>query len=52
MHRAQDGCPGRVEVDGCAVEDADTVSGHGGSFSIMAGVGFDAQLLDSTAEGL
>lgn len=42
----------RRRIDVGAVEDADTVSGHGGSFTIMAGMGFDAQMLDSTPEGL
>jgi hypothetical protein len=47
---ATDGHLRRIDVG--AVEDADTVSGHGGTFTIMAGMGFDAQMLDSTPEGL
>jgi diacylglycerol kinase family enzyme len=47
---ATDGHHRRIDVG--AVEDADTVSGHGGTFTIMAGMGFDAQMLDSTPEGL
>jgi diacylglycerol kinase family enzyme len=47
---ATDGHRRRIDVG--AVEDADTVSGHAGTFTIMAGMGFDAQMLDSTPEGL
>jgi diacylglycerol kinase family enzyme len=42
----------RRRIDVGAVEDADTASGHRGCFTVMAGMGFDAQLLDSTADRL
>jgi YegS/Rv2252/BmrU family lipid kinase len=47
---ATDGLRRRIDVG--AVQDADTASGHGGRFTIMAGMGFDAQMLDSTPESL
>jgi diacylglycerol kinase family enzyme len=47
---ASDGHRRRIDVG--AVEDADTVSWLGGSFTIMAGMGFDAQMLESTPDGL
>jgi diacylglycerol kinase family enzyme len=42
----------RRRIDVGAVDDADTVSGHGGCFTVMAGMGFDAQMLDSTSDAL
>jgi YegS/Rv2252/BmrU family lipid kinase len=42
----------RRRIDVGAVQDADTASGHGGCFTVMAGMGFDAQLLDSTPDRL
>jgi YegS/Rv2252/BmrU family lipid kinase len=42
----------RRRIDVGAVENADTASGHRGCFTVMAGMGFDAQLLDSTADRL
>jgi diacylglycerol kinase family enzyme len=42
----------RRRIDIGAVQNADTASGHGGCFTVMAGMGFDAQLLDSTPDGL
>ena len=42
----------RCRIDIGTVQDADTASGHGGCFTVMAGMGFDAQLLDSTPDRL
>jgi YegS/Rv2252/BmrU family lipid kinase len=39
----------RRRIDVGAVENADTASGHGGCFTVMAGMGFDAQMLDATS---
>src|SRR6185437_7409382 len=43
---------GRRRIDVGRVADADTVSGHPGCFTVMAGMGFDAEMIDATSDTL
>jgi diacylglycerol kinase family enzyme len=43
---------GRRRIDVGGVADADTVSGHPGTFTVMAGMGFDAHMIDATSDAL
>jgi diacylglycerol kinase family enzyme len=43
---------GRRRIDVGGVADADTVTGHPGTFTVMAGMGFDAQMIDATSDTL
>ena len=43
---------GRRRIDVGGVANADTVTGHPGTFTVMAGMGFDAQMIDATSDTL